>query len=113
MGQSGKEGLGVGPNVLVCVYLPARCATTPLGYNSGIVVMSSPPHREHFMRLPTCGTGKFGGSGIVRGSRSALVSAGVTIAPQKFVTGDEGGEGHSVIHSNNLTATAPVAQESP
>jgi len=45
-------------------------AITPPGYCSGVVVTFLEPHLEHFMRLPTDGTGVSPGSGRLRGSMS-------------------------------------------
>lgn len=48
----------------------ARMVITPPAYCSGVVVTFLEPHLEHFIRLPTSGTGVSGGSGTVAGVTS-------------------------------------------
>ena len=48
----------------------SRMATTPPGYSSGHASIFREPHAEHFMHLPTDGTGVYPGSGRLSGSKS-------------------------------------------
>ena len=50
--------------------LPLRLAATPPGYSSGLVLIFREPQLEHFMCLPTSGTGVSAGSGTVVGLTS-------------------------------------------
>ena len=47
-----------------------RMATTPPGYCSGLALIFREPQAEHFMCLPTSGTGISGGNGTVAGLTS-------------------------------------------
>ena len=70
--EHNREGFGikVGPfdeaTRLHYSLLP-RIVATPPGYNSGLVLIFREPHTEHFMCLPTSGTGVSGGSGTLAG----------------------------------------------
>ena len=54
----------------------------PPGYSSGLVLIFRELHAEHFMCLPTSGTGVSAGSGSIAG----FVAAVAAVDPQGFET---------------------------
>jgi hypothetical protein len=60
-------------------------AITPPGYCSGVVLTLREPHLEHFMRLPTSGTGVSPGKRNGGRVHVALVAAVAAVHPQQLI----------------------------